>query len=127
MSVQENREAAQAFLKSLASGEIDESLLAEDAVWWIPNRGVIDRAAFLALAKAVNTRFKGPMDMRVTAVTAEDDRVAIEASGRAELKDGRVYENTYHFLFYLRDGRIRESREHNNSLIPATLFAPARA
>jgi ketosteroid isomerase-like protein len=78
--------------------------------------------AFFALAAAVNATFTGPPVIKITAVTAEEDRVAVEAEGRAELEDGRLYENTYHFLFYLRDGRIREAREHNNTAVPAALF-----
>jgi len=123
MSVAENRKVALAFVDSLCRGEPDQALLCEDAVWWIPGRGTIDRPTFLGLAAAVNALFAGPISMTITAVTAEDDRVAVQADGHADLKDGRSYDNTYHFLFYLRDGRIREAREHNNSAVPAALFA----
>ena len=35
----------------------------------------------------------------LTGITAEGDRVAIEAQGYAKLKNGKTYENLYHFLF----------------------------
>jgi ketosteroid isomerase-like protein len=122
VSIEANKSVVRAFIGSLCRADPDQSLVAEDAVWWIPGRGTISRDAFFDLAAGVNAMFKGPPVMKITAVTAEGDRVAVEAEGRAELKDGRLYENTYHFLFYLRDGLIREAREHNNSAVPAALF-----
>lgn len=122
MSIEANKQTVLAFIASLSRGELDPSLLTDDAVWWIPGRGTIDRKTFQGIVEAVNALFTGPATMTVTAVTAEDDRVAVEASGHADLKDGRVYDNTYHFLFYLQGGRIREAREHNNSVVPAALF-----
>jgi ketosteroid isomerase-like protein len=124
MSIEQNKMTVLAFLESLARGEPDEALLCDDARWWIPGTGVIDREAFLALSARVHQRFSGPGRFETTAITAEDDRVAVETSGRFVLQDGRRYENTYHFLFRLHDGRIRESREHNNTAIPAALFRP---
>ena len=38
---------------------------------------------------------------------AEGDRVAVEAESHGELKNGKTYNNTYHFLFVFRDGKIR--------------------
>jgi ketosteroid isomerase-like protein len=125
MSLEQNKKTVLAFLGSLARGQPDEALLCDAAAWWIPGSGVIDREAFLALSARVHQRFSGPGRLEPTAVTAEEDRVAVEANGRFELKDGRVYENTYHFLFRLRDGLICESREHNNTAIPAALFSAA--
>lgn len=122
MSIEANKSVVRAFIDSLCRADPDRSLVAKDAVWWIPGRGHISRDAFFDLAAGVNALFTGPPVMKITAVTAEDDRVAVEAEGRAELKDGRLYENTYHFLFYVRDGLIREAREHNNSAVPAALF-----
>ncbi len=54
--------------------------------------------------------FKAPSVITVQGVTAEGDRVAIEAEGRAELKNGRIYANRYHYLFVLRDGKILPSK-----------------
>jgi ketosteroid isomerase-like protein len=123
MGIEENKKTVLAFIEAFGRAEVDQSLLCEDAVWWIPGRGFIDRATFIGIVDKVNSLFVAPPAMKVTAVTAEGDRVAVEAEARADLKDGRVYANTYHFLFYLRDGRIREAREHNNSAVPAALFA----
>jgi ketosteroid isomerase-like protein len=122
MDLAANKQAVLAFIDSLSRGQPDESLLTDDATWWVPGMGTLSRAQFFALSEAFQGLVKAPAKMSVVAVTAEEDRVAVEASGEAELKDGRVYANTYHFLFYLRDGRIRHAREHNDSAVPAALF-----
>ena len=53
--------------------------------------------------------------MEVKGVTAEGERVAVEAESFFELNDGRRYNNTYHFLFEFRDGRICCAKEYNDS------------
>ena len=125
MSLQANKETVLAFLKSLSSGKPDGNYLCADAQWWVPGIGTVSREAFFAMADRFQSMVKAPAVIGIDAVTAEGDRVAVEARASAELLDGRIYENTYHFLFYLRDGKIREAREHNNSVIPAALFGGA--
>lgn len=125
MSIAENKQTVLAFLKSLSTGQPDARLLCDDAHWWVPGMGTIDRAGFFAISDAFQSYAKDPVTMEISAVTAEEDRVAVEASGRTELKDGRIYANTYHFLFRLRDGKILEAREHNDSQVPAALFGNA--
>jgi len=38
--------------------------------------------------------------------------VAVEAESYAELHNGRLYRNSYHFLFELEDGKIKLIREY---------------
>ncbi len=122
MSLETNKQTVIGFLKSLSSGKPDEKYLCADARWWVPGIGTVSREAFFAMSDNFQSRVKAPAVIGIDAVTAEEDRVAVEAHASAELHDGRMYENTYHFLFYLRDGKILEAREHNNSAIPAALF-----
>jgi ketosteroid isomerase-like protein len=122
MTVESNKKTVLHFIKEMAGGRIDADLLTDDASWWVPGGGDLSRAQFLEIVERFKSLADGPTKMDIVAVTAEEDRVAVEANGRATLKDGRIYANTYHFLFYLRDGKIRHAREHNNSAIPAALF-----
>jgi len=50
--------------------------------------------------------------MTIHHVTAEEHRVAIECDGSGKLHDGAPYENTYNFLFFVRDGLFCELHEH---------------
>ena len=122
MGIAENKEIATRFITSISEGRRDMSLLADDVRWWVPGRGELDRETFLQVANAFRGVLAGPFKLTIRHVTAEDDRVAIEASGEGPMQGGSTYANDYHFLFHIRDGKIREIREHNNSLIPHLLF-----
>ena len=60
-------------------------------------------------------------------LTAEDDRVAAEIQGRSALVTGAAYNNEYHFLFWLRDGKIFRMKEYMDTLLTQTVFAPLLA
>ena len=45
-------------------------------------------------------------------MTAEDDRVAMEATSQAVTIDGIDYANIYHMLHVVRDGKIVKVREY---------------
>jgi ketosteroid isomerase-like protein len=60
--------------------------------------------------------------MTVEGSTAECDRVAVEAESHANLKNGKLYHNHYHFLMLFRAGKIAEVHEHNDSAHVAEIF-----
>jgi len=55
-----------------------------------------------------------PQGIRFTihAMTAEGERVAVEASSEGQHVSGVLYTNQYHFLFLYRDGKIVEFKEY---------------
>lgn len=53
-----------------------------------------------------------PIRLTPHAFTAEGDRVAVETESYAEVKNGRVYNNHYHFLVIVRDGKIAQVKEY---------------
>jgi ketosteroid isomerase-like protein len=115
MSTEANRETALKFMASMQAGGLDESLLTDDVCWWVPGRGTVSKAEFKAMAEGFRSMLDGPMKLTVHGVTADGDRVAIEAESYGPLKNGKIYNNTYHFLFVFRDGKICLSKEYNNS------------
>jgi ketosteroid isomerase-like protein len=60
----------------------------------------------------------------VVATTAEGDRVAIEAVGKGRLRNGRSYDNRYHFLMEVRDDRVVAIREYMDSAHVVAAFGP---
>lgn len=54
--------------------------------------------------------------------TAEDDRVAIVGHSEAVHASGKPYNNNYHFLLTIRDGKIAESREYLDTLLVTDVF-----
>jgi ketosteroid isomerase-like protein len=60
----------------------------------------------------------GRFDLTPVSFTAEADRVAFEAVGHAvNNANGRVYDNRYHHLMTVRDGKIVELREYQDTLL----------
>ena len=54
----------------------------------------------------------GRLRMQVKQTTAEGDRVAVEAESYGELANGRVYNQEYHVLLTIREGKIAAAREY---------------
>ncbi|MFA5494725.1 MAG: nuclear transport factor 2 family protein [Porticoccaceae bacterium] len=71
-----------------------------------------DAKQFAAAPRLMSARMKKPIQLRLIAMTAENDRVAVEADSHGEMLDGTVYENAYHFLFTFRGDKIVEVREY---------------
>ena len=73
-------------------------------------------------------RFKGNVDdcqMDLLNLTAEENRVAIQAKGFFKFKDGLFYPNTYHFLYIFNDqGQIKEMIEYMDSYHFNKVFNP---
>jgi ketosteroid isomerase-like protein len=117
------RQRALALLEAIAAGDIDHirALLAPDCCWDIPGFGVYDRETFLAsLANTItltdHRRFHNVI------VTAEDNRVAVAADGEFRFRDGRDYNNRYHYLFEFSGDRIIRGVEYMDTALASNLF-----
>lgn len=74
--------------------------------------GSFDRAQIAAAAARVFDVFPAGIRFVVHAMTADEDRVAVEAESFARHVSGADYNNKYHFLFRLRGGRVAELKEY---------------
>jgi uncharacterized protein len=74
--------------------------------------GVFDRAQIAAAAGRIYEVFPEGIRFRIHTMTAEGDRVAIEAESFGRHVSGREYNNQYHFLARLRDGKVVSFREY---------------
>lgn len=77
---------------------------------------------FAAAPRLMSDKMKKPIVIRLVAMTAEADRVAVEADSHGEMLNGKIYENSYHFLFTFRNGKIAEVREYCCSYTAADVF-----
>lgn len=113
MSIEENKLVARSFMEATINGEARGDMLTDDFVFWNATTGELPKEMILAMPDALKKAFKGRMAVEVLGITAEADRVAIEARGRGELATGEIYTNDYHFLLvFAPDGRIRRMHEH---------------
>lgn len=125
MSAQNNRDVAVNFIERMKYCRgIDEALITDDFRWWTPAAGWRDKNEMRALIATLDSLMPYMPEMTILSTTAEGDRVAVEASGRCELTNGRRYENTYHFLITVRNRKVCAIREHNDTQRANDAFAP---
>jgi ketosteroid isomerase-like protein len=110
-----NRETAIRFVERLGEGVLDDALLAPDPHWWVPGLGVVAREQFAGFVSGFHALCDAPPEMKITGVTADGDRVAVEARCDARLRDGARYHNTYHFLLEFEDGKVKLAKEYNDT------------
>ena len=116
MSIEENKEAARRLMNATVRGEVRDDMLADDFVFWNAITGELPRETILSMPNALKEGIKGELKITETGITAEGNKVAIEAVSEAELKSGERYGNVYHFLFeFAPDGRIKRMAEHLDS------------
>ncbi len=121
MSIEDNKQVVRRFWDAFSNSRLQEAfeLLAEDATWWIGGElsisGTYTKAKFVELSSGILTEFPGGVRVTPTVLTAEDDRVAMEASSYGERVNGRVYRNQYHFQHVVRDGKLLAVREYHDT------------
>jgi ketosteroid isomerase-like protein len=134
VSLEENKQIAGEFLARFTASDVDGALAAmtDDATWWIagksrrrPGVGMHDKVEIERVFRGMLDQLKDGLRMTVKSAIAEGDRVALEVVSRGELRNGRVYEQEYHMLMTIRDGKISAVREYlDTQHVLATWFAP---
>ena len=118
------------FLAAFSRGDVEGVVnrMTEDATWWVSGTiqgmsGTYARLELATLLEGVKQVYKqGALQIAPLSMIAEGDKVAVEAESFAELQNGRVYQNLYHFLFWVRDGKIAEVREYMDTMHAKDIF-----
>lgn len=116
---QANKALVAEFMEVFGSGDVDRilSFMDESATWWVAGNidgisGTKDKQGFGEMLAGLSQLTKtGAISLTPLAWTAEGDRVAVETESYSELNNGRVYNNLYHFVFEVRDGKIQKVKE----------------
>ncbi|MEN5107290.1 nuclear transport factor 2 family protein [Pseudomonas sp. TWI672] len=123
MQASDNKKIALAYMRHMENGNTDAALAltSDDAQFWMPGPGDLSKGQMAGLFEQI-----GPLilSMRLTIHGAieEGNRVAIEASGLAQLANGKQYANNYHFLFVFREGQIVVVKEFADTAPAAVIF-----
>jgi ketosteroid isomerase-like protein len=121
------------FLRVFSQGDVAGVVarMTPDATWWVSGTmqglsGTYTRDQLAELLKGVKALYKqGALQITPSAMTAEGQRVAVEAESFAELLNGRVYKNRYHLLIEIAGDRIAKVREYMDTQHAyATFLAP---
>jgi ketosteroid isomerase-like protein len=116
----ENKAIVARFFEIFSSGDVPALLdaMADGGSWWVSGRlqgmsGRYDKASFGPLVEGAKAIYKsGSLAITPVSMIGEGGRVAVEATGFAELADGRAYSPQYHFLVTIKDGKVFEVREY---------------
>jgi hypothetical protein len=125
MSLAENKQTAKTFLEQAFSGHMDAAIamLTDDVRWWVIGdpaylrvAGEKNRAQAEKLLRGLARAMPDGMRVEFHGMTAEEDRVAVEAESWGTWQNGRAYHNRYHILVRVRDGSICEIHEYMDTL-----------
>ncbi|NQZ97554.1 MAG: nuclear transport factor 2 family protein [Myxococcales bacterium] len=115
---EQNKELAGVFMDALSRADVAkvDELYAEDVVVAIPGTlpfsGTKTKAEALTGMPEVLNLFPDGLKFTITSLTAEGDRVAIEATSEGKTFRGDLYQQSYHFLLRARDGKVVEWKEY---------------
>jgi uncharacterized protein len=130
MSAERNKELVKATWDAVTAGDITTFLenLADDVTWTFfgshrfagTYRGKEELGAklFAPLGEVLEDGIK----VRISTLTAEGDRVVLEAKGEARSKAGLPYNNDYCIVVTVRDGKIAHVREYLDSELVSAVF-----
>ena len=128
MSIESNKQLIRDFMKSFTAGDMKAvlGLMADDATWWIggsfPMSGTKTKAQMAELLGGIGASLPQGLSLTPKAFTAEADRVAVETESYGKHVNGKVYSNQYHFLFEVRDGKIKTIREYLDTMHANDVF-----
>ena len=115
---EDNKQLAREMIDALSRADEEwvREHYAEDFRIWVlgslPFSGTKDKAGALEGMPAVLDLFPEGLEFKIEAMTAEGERVAIEATSSGKTFRGDSYSQTYHFLMRARDGQIIEWKEY---------------
>lgn len=122
--IESNKEIVANFFETFSRGDVPGVIdrMHDDGNWWVSGAiegmsGTYPKATLAGLLDGARALYReGALRITPTSMTAEDDRVAVEATSFATMEDGRVYANSYHFLVTLRDGKVATVREYMDTI-----------
>lgn len=117
---EQTKKTVEEFLRVFSSGDLKGIMdsMTDDATWWVGGTiegisGTKDKKGFEEMLGGIAAGTKsGAIALTPHAWTVQGDRAAVETESFAELNNGRTYNNLYHFVFTVRDGKIASVKEY---------------
>ena len=131
MSIEANKKVVTEFLAHFKRKEVQQALdkMTADATWWIggkpelfPICGLKTKAQIGEILFSLIPTSKDGLSITPSGMVAEGDKVAVEAESFGVLGNGRTYNNFYHFLFTIRDGKIAAVKEYLDTMHTADVL-----
>ena len=116
--LEKNKAVVRQFWEAFSESRLDDALnlLSDDASWWVAGStdisGTYTKEGFRELASGAADGTVNGIQVTPTLMTAEGDRVSMEATSYGQMNDGKEYKNIYHFMHELSEGHITAVREY---------------
>ena len=130
MSIEnDNKAIVRRWMELFSEARFDEAfaMVADDVEWIGPFTSIMGATLakddILAIAPKVVAQTIGGWRMWPIGFTAEGDRIAVQAESHADMKDGKIYHQQYHFLMVIRAGKIAKVYEYADSLHTSEVLA----
>lgn len=128
MSREDNKNVVRSFFQALQAGDVEQigHLTTDDFTFWVAPTtlasGTYPKEKWLQLMSEIFEDLAGPMTQQLGDFTAEDNRVSVTTVGYVPFKNGKIYSSHYHFLFFLRDGKISAAKEYLDTYHSGEIF-----
>ncbi len=129
MGIEQNKALVTRFWQAFSDGDYDAalSMLADDATWWVGGTtalsGTYAKPEFAKLLGEITSMAPAGIKVTPKQLTAEGDRVSVEAESHADINNGRTYRNVYHFMMVVKDGKLHAVREYLDTEHVTATFA----
>jgi uncharacterized protein len=123
----QNKKITKEFFRALSTGS-DQYLdfYTDESIIWTAGGNAIGgtrtKKEVVSFAQNILSAFPTGITFNITGLTAEDERVAVEISGEAIHASGETYNNQYHFLLRIKDGKILELKEYMDTQLAAKIL-----
>ncbi|MDA9916856.1 nuclear transport factor 2 family protein [Gammaproteobacteria bacterium] len=123
----QNKTITKEFFEALSTGS-DQYLdfyTDESIIWTAGNNaigGTRTKKEVVSFAQNILSAFPTGITFNIKGMTAEEERVAVEISGEAMHASGETYNNQYHFLLRIKDGKILELKEYMDTQLAAKIL-----
>ena len=123
----QNKKITRDFFEALSTGSNKYlDFYTDDSIIWTAGNnsigGTRTKKEVVTFAENILSAFPSGITFNITGITAEDERVAVEISGEAIHASGEAYNNQYHFLLRIKDGKILELKEYMDTQLAAKIL-----
>lgn len=131
MSTEQHKQIVAEFFQRFSEADVPNALeFLNDSVVWkamgregdLPLSGERNKEAIGGLIEDVKAAFPMGIQLTPTGWTCEGNRVAVEMESYAEKPNGTIYNNFYHFLLIVVDGKITLIKEYFDTLHVKEVF-----
>jgi uncharacterized protein len=129
--MEDNKTLCRNFLNAICRGDVEGAVsrTTDDFVVHTMGTSLVsgrrDRAQMSELIGLLAKVTVDGIALEFEAMTEEDGRVSIEMTGRSELVSGGSYNNVYHLLAHVRDGKLWLLKEYIDTKYADESLGPA--